>query len=141
MKLHQLHSELESAQDACSATCLKSGGCDATCCQPGKTGGEPSVTNSEIKLIEDYLVRHPGFIFYEGGHAACKFLGEDGKCKIYPVRPIDCRVHFCSGEAMDSTDNPSIDGLVCDYHDAHITDYLDSALLSSHVFPGESAGS
>lgn len=137
MQLQDLYCEIQSAQEDCSITCLKSGGCDASCCRPDEIGGEPSVTRGEIELIDKYLEEHPGFIFSEAGESACKFLDVEGRCKIYPVRPIDCRVHFCSNETMTSEGNPRIDSLVFAYHDSHTADFEHSILLSSHDFSGE----
>lgn len=137
MQLQDLYSEIQSAQEECSIACLKSGGCDASCCRPDIIGGEPSVTRDEIALIDQYLKKHPGFIFREAGDSACKFLDAQGRCKIYPVRPIDCRVHFCSNESMTSEGNPRIDSLVFVYHDSHAVDFEHSTLLGSHAFLGE----
>lgn len=139
MKLQELYIEIQSTQEDCSTACLKSGGCDASCCQPDKIGGEPSVTRGEIELIDKYLMAQPNFIFHEAGESACKFLNAAGKCKIYPVRPIDCRVHFCSNEAMTSEGNPRINNLVYAYHESHAEDFSHSTLVSCHAFSEENA--
>lgn len=114
--------------------CKKQNGCDSACCSFATMGGEPSVTEPEINLINDYLEALGQFTFYESGRACCKFLGSDGKCKIYSVRPIDCRLHFCASDAMESQDNLEVEDLVSNYHDRHQLSYYHGKLIDSCSF-------
>ena len=42
-------------------------------------------------LVRDHLVVDDGWITLKPDLPACQFLDEDGRCGIYPVRPIQCR--------------------------------------------------
>lgn len=132
--LHKLFGKLSERQRACSMKCEKSKGCDSSCCSLATMGGEPNVTGDEIELINAHLKTLGDFMFYEAGHNACKFLDTDGKCKIYPVRPIDCRVHFCGSEAMESQTNKGIDNLLGDYHERHESSFYNAMLIDSCKF-------
>lgn len=133
-ELQKLFKAISEGQESCSMKCEKRGGCDATCCSFATMGGEPTVTQPEKDLIDSYLESLGGFTFHEAGSTACKFLGPDGKCKIYPVRPIDCRLHFCASEAMESQTNVEVEGLVNDYHERHRLSYYHGKLIDSCAF-------
>jgi len=137
MQLTDLHARMQQLQAQGGSSCHKRGGCDARCCRFDLMNGEPSVTAPEIALIDAYLAAHEGMTFSETGNLACKFLGKDGLCKIYQVRPIDCRIHFCADQAMSSGDSELTDQLVFDYHNEHAEAAENATLISSHVFRGE----
>ena len=85
-------------------------------------------------MINDYINKSIPFQIYQAGTQCCKFLTTDGKCSIYSVRPIDCRVHFCSGADMASIDNTETDELVNTYHMEHEQEFLDSKLIDDISF-------
>ncbi len=111
--------------------------CNAECCRPSVIGGEPGVTYPEIELVNSFLAKHREFRFYEAGRDCCKFLGQDGQCRIYAVRPIDCRVHFCKDDSLQSQSNREISELVGDYHSRHEAVFLETELIDSFRFSGE----
>lgn len=117
--------------------CGRSDKCNSDCCRPSVSGGEPGVTLPEIKLINSFLAKQRGFRFYEAGSASCKFLGKDGKCRIYAVRPIDCRVHFCKDDSLASQSNREAANLVADYHSRHESAFMETELIDSFRFSGE----
>lgn len=135
VELKQLFSSIARAQTSCAMTCKKSSGCDASCCYISKMGGEPNLTSIEVALINDHLTNQPDdFQFYESGTDSCKFLGTDGKCKIYSARPIDCRTHFCSSETMESQNQEQVADLVNDFYLRHEEAYYHSELMYSCWF-------
>lgn len=99
--------------------------------------GEPSVTASEIEFINRTLRAAGEFTFHESGKLGCKFLSRYGKCKIYESRPIDCRVHNCADEDMRSASTADIDELIDRYYADSEQEYMNSVLISSHLFFGE----
>lgn len=129
-----LFKDISELQDSCSMQCEKTSACDSTCCSMSTMGGEPSVTEDEAKLINAYLKSIGSFAFYESGRDSCKFLGANGRCKIYTVRPIDCRIHFCASNRMESQDNDAVDGLVSDYHERHEASFYNASLIDSCKF-------
>lgn len=100
-------------------------------------GGEPGVTRPEIERINSFLAQNKGFRLYEAGSDCCKFLGNDGRCRIYAVRPIDCRVYFCRDDTLESQPNREASDLVDDYHSRHEAAFLDTELIDSFRFLGE----
>lgn len=114
--------------------CEKRNGCDASCCSIGTMGGEPSVTAQETDLINGYLEGLGSFNFYQAGRDSCKFLDAYGRCRIYPVRPIDCRLHFCASESMESQSDEAVESLVSNYHQRHQDSYFDSQLIDTCKF-------
>jgi Fe-S-cluster containining protein len=100
-------------------------------------GGEPGVTRPEIESISSFLAKHRGFRFYEAGGDSCKFLNKSGQCRIYAVRPIDCRVHFCKDDSLESKSNREVSNLVGDYHSLHKAAFMETELIDSEWFPGE----
>jgi len=117
--------------------CGRTDKCNAECCQPAGKGGVPGVTPPEGKLINSFLAKQKGFKFYEAGNDSCKFLGKDGKCRIYAVRPTDCRVHFCKNDLLESDSNCEISNLVDDYHAQHEAAFMATELIDSFRFLGE----
>ena len=111
-------------QYSCKAGCF-------ACCRSGLT-----VTNIEKEHIKSWLLSHPALIQElkklqdDPPHAGaqCRLLNKDGRCTIYPVRPIVCRSHGApirfkvndgSGEtALDvcplNLENISLDQLAAD---------------------------
>lgn len=137
MTLENLWTSLADMTARSGMTCGRSADCHAECCHPAFTGGEPGVTPPEIALINSFLAKHKGFRFYEAGASACKFLGKNGKCRIYAVRPIDCRVHFCKENSMASQSNCRLTNLVQDYHAQNESLFLATELIDSYRFSGE----
>lgn len=137
MTLEKLWTRLAYMTARAGMKCERSATCNAQCCRPSFTGGEPGVTAPEIALINSFLADHKGFQFYEAGIEACKFLDKNGKCRIYAVRPIDCRVHFCKGETMESQSNGRISNLVADYHGRNEALFMATELIDSFKFLGE----
>lgn len=133
-ELQNLFTEISKRQNACAMQCEKRNGCDSSCCSLATMGGEPSVTVDELRLINDHLKTLDDFTFYEAGESACKFLDADGRCKIYPVRPIDCRIHFCGSEGMESQSNKNLDNLLGDYHERHETAFYNAMLIDACTF-------
>ncbi len=127
--LMQLFQGIASLQSNCGMRCLREGGCSGACCYVSKMGGEPNLTASEVDLINSHLKTLNNFTFYDSGTDACKFLGADNKCKIYAVRPIDCRTHFCDGEVMTSQAHDGVDDLVHAYHQRHEASFYNSELM------------
>lgn len=117
--------------------CIRYDRCNSNCCRPAIGGGEPGVTLPEIALINNFLAKNSGFQFYEAGNDFCKFLGKNGKCRIYEVRPIDCRIHFCKDDSMASQLNEEVSNLVEDYHFQHESEFMATELIDSFKFPGE----
>lgn len=133
-ELQRLFTAISEGQEACAMQCGKRNGCDATCCSFATMGGQPIVTEPERNLINSYLESLGGFTFHEAGKTACKFLGPDGNCKIHPVRPIDCRLHFCASDAMESQTNVEVEARVSDYHERNPLSYYHGKLLDSCTF-------
>jgi Fe-S-cluster containining protein len=141
MNLPVLFAELQAVQKRCGVTCQKGDGCDGQCCRLDLGNGEPSITATESELINQKLRTLDSFTFHEAGNLACKFLSRQGKCKIYEVRPIDCRAHFCADEDMRSAKAADVDALLDKYYAENDHEYLNSVLLSSHLFFGEKSNS
>jgi Fe-S-cluster containining protein len=137
MTLETLWDSLADVQSRSGMTCERSGGCDSVCCRPSAIGGEPGVTPPEIERINRYLRNLGQFRFYEAGREYCKFLDRNRRCGIYTVRPIDCRVHFCKDDSLESQPNRQVTDLVDDYHSRHEAAFLDTELIDSCVFLGE----
>lgn len=137
MTLQNLWDRLEDIAARSGIKCGRSDQCNAECCRPCVSGGEPGVTHAEIALINLFLAKQREFRFYEAGSASCKFLGKDGKCRIYPVRPIDCRVHFCKKDSLASQPNREAADLVADYHSRHESAFMTTELIDSVRFAGE----
>ncbi len=137
MTLEDLWSRLATLEAESGIKCGRSGKCNSDCCRPSVGGGEPGVTPPEIELIHRFLVKQGNFRFYEAGSDSCKFLGKNGKCRIYPVRPIDCRVHFCIDESLASQPNHKAADLVADYHSCHETAFSNTELIDLFKFHGE----
>lgn len=138
MSLDELFEGLARLQAQGAMACDRAGGCDASCCWPALAGGEPSVTASELRAIDRHLATRGAFPFYAAGAGACKFLGADGRCGIYEVRPIDCRVHFCAKGSLASRDDPGIAALVAAYHARREGEFMASERLDAVRFHGES---
>lgn len=117
--------------------CGRTDKCNSDCCRPSISGSEPGVTRPEIELINGFLAKHKGFRFYEAGSESCKFLGKNGKCRVYAVRPIDCRVHFCKDDSLASQANREAVNLVADYHSRHEAAFMETELIDSFRFSGE----
>lgn len=137
MTLENLWDRLADVTDISGLKCGRGAECQAECCRPSFTGGEPGVTPPEIALINSFLATQEGFRFYEAGEEACKFLDKKGKCRIYAVRPIDCRVHFCKEDSMESQSNDELFNLVADYHSQHKELFMATELIDSCRFSGE----
>ncbi len=137
MTLEVLWSRLADIAAKSGMKCGRSDKCNAECCRPSVSGGEPGVTHPEIELINSFLAKHRGFRFYEAGIDSCKFLGKNGKCRIYAIRPIDCRVHFCKDESLASQSNRNASNLVEDYHSRHEAEFMETELIDSFRFSGE----
>lgn len=137
MTLENLWAGLTAITASSGMKCGRSAECHAECCHPSFTGGEPGVTPPEIALINSFLAQHTGFRFYEAGADACKFLDKNGKCRIYSVRPTDCRVHFCREDSMESQSNAELSDLVADYHARHEALFMATELIDSCRFFGE----
>jgi Fe-S-cluster containining protein len=116
-------------------------GCSHCCRQP------VGVSGYEVRAIERFTGRkailqgrggipHPGLpeaLRTRFTGQACTFL-EAGRCAIYPVRPIACRLHhslMSSAEPCDTARNP-------DMHVASLNLPLDPIL--AHVFRAEDRG-
>ncbi|MDA0748445.1 MAG: YkgJ family cysteine cluster protein [bacterium] len=137
MTLEVLWSSLADIESRSEMKCERSDGCNGKCCRPSAIGGEPGVTPPEIERINTFLAEYSGFQFYEAGRDHCKFLGEDGQCRIYAVRPIDCRVHFCKNDSMESQSNREVSNLEGDYHSQHEAAFMETELIDSFKFSGE----
>ena len=137
MTLEKLWARLADITARFGMKCGRSAECHAECCHPSFTGGEPGVTPPEIALINNFLAKHKGFRFYEAGEDACKFLDKNEKCRIYAVRPIDCRVHFCKQDSMSSQSNCDLTKLVADYHAQYEALFMATELIDSFRFTGE----
>ena len=140
MTLELLWSKLADIEAKSGMQCGRTGKCNADCCRPSIMGGEPGVTPPEIALINSFLTKQRGFRFYEAGRDGCKFLGKNGLCRIYPVRPIDCRVHFCKDDSLQSQANPEVANLVAEYHSRHEAAFMATELIDSFRFLGEQQG-
>jgi Fe-S-cluster containining protein len=137
MTLEVLWDRLADITTKTGMKCGRSDKCNSDCCRPSNSVGEPGVTRPEIKLINRFLAKQRGFRFYEAGSDCCKFLGKDGKCLIYTVRPIDCRVHFCKDDSLASQSNRSASILVEDYHARYEVEFMATELIDSFTFLGE----
>lgn len=137
MTLKFLWSKLAAMEAKSGMKCGRSAKCNSDCCRPSISGSEPGVTPPEIKLIDSFLAKHRGFRFYEAGDNACKFLGKNGRCRIYAVRPIDCRVHFCIDDSLASQPNRKVSTLVDNYHSRHNVEFMETELIDSFRFLGE----
>lgn len=137
MTLEFLWEKLADITTKSGMKCGRSGQCNADCCRPSVSGSEPGVTPPEIELINGFLAKQRGFRFYEAGEDSCKFLDKNGKCRIYAVRPIDCRVHFCIDDSLASRPNHNAANLVEDYHARHDVEFMETELIDSFKFSGE----
>lgn len=137
MTLEALWERLADITAKTGMKCGRSDKCNSDCCRPPISGGEPGVTRLEIKLINRFLAKQRGFRFYKAGSDSCKFLGKNGKCLIYAVRPIDCRVHFCKDDSLTSQSNRSASTLVEDYHARYEVEFMATKLIDSFKFLGE----
>jgi len=56
----------------------------------------PSLQAAVADLLEQYCTRspHTGSYMLTGNDGGCPFLGEQGACTVYVVRPLLCRVFF-----------------------------------------------
>lgn len=88
-------------------------------------------------MINRFLAKKKAFQFYEAGRACCKFLSENGRCRIYAVRPIDCRVHFCKDDSFESQSNSDVSNLVEAYHSEHEAAFMETELIDSVLFEQE----
>ncbi|HIJ90621.1 MAG: YkgJ family cysteine cluster protein [Desulfobulbaceae bacterium] len=138
MTLKILWARLADIEAKSGMKCGRPGKCNADCCHPSIMGGVPGVTPPEAELINSFLATQQGFRFSEAGEDGCKFLGKDGLCRIYSVRPIDCRVHFCKENSLESQPNPEIVHLVAEYHSRHEAAFMETELIDSFRFLGES---
>ena len=137
MTLKVLWGRLADIEAKSGMKCGRPDECNAECCNPSVIGGEPGVTLPEIELINRFLAEHRGFRFYEAGRDCCKFLGKNGQCRIYAVRPIDCRAYFCKDDSLESQPNREVSNLVEDYHSRHDAMFLETELIDSFRFLGE----
>ncbi len=138
MTLETLWARIAEIDAGSGLKCGRSEGCDGACCRPSAIGGEPGVTRPEIERINSYLAGREGFQFYEAGRDCCKFLGVNGRCRIYPVRPIDCRVHFCRDDSFASQPNCDVSDLVHHFRARDEAEYMATELIDSVEFLGES---
>ncbi len=137
MTLEALWSKLADIEARSGIGCARADACNGECCRPAAMGGEPGVTRAEVERINSLLADLEGFRFYEAGRDCCKFLGKNGRCRIYAVRPIDCRVYFCKDDTLESQRNGEASDLVDDYHSRHEAAFLDTELIDSSRFLGE----
>ena len=65
-------------------------GCQACgeCCNEGVT-----ITKAEISIIKGFCQRLGISIGMSPDGRTCPALGEDGRCQIYEVRPVGCRLY------------------------------------------------
>ena len=137
MTLEALWARLADLEARSGIRCGRSEKCNADCCRPSVIGGLPGVTPPEIALINRFLATCRGFRFHEAGKDACKFLGANGLCRIYAVRPIDCRAHFCTADSVASQPNREVAALVEEYHSRHAAAFMETELIDSCRFFGE----
>ncbi len=137
MTLEVLWGRLADIEAKSGMKCGRPGKCNAECCRPSVIGGEPGVTPPEIEMVNRFLAKNRGFQFYEAGRDFCKFLGKNGQCRIYAIRPIDCRVHFCKDDSLESQSNSDVSNLVGDYHSRHEAAFMETELIDSFRFLGE----
>ncbi len=137
MTLEALWEKLADITAQAGMKCGRLDKCNSNCCRPSISGSEPGVTHPEIELINSFLAKQREFRFYEAGSNSCKFLGKNDKCRIYAVRPTDCRVHFCKDDSFASQSNRSASSLVEDYHAQHEVEFMATELIDSFKFRGE----
>lgn len=137
MPLKTLWEQLADITTKSGMQCGRSDACNSDCCRPTVSGSEPGVTPSETAIIDSFLLRQREFRLYEAGYDSCKFLDKNGKCRIYAVRPIDCRTHFCKDDSLASQSNHDISTLVEDYHARHEAGFMATELIDSFKFHGE----
>ena len=46
---------------------------------------------SEAEFRTTYCTEEDGWTVLRPGHEVCPFLGEENRCRVYPVRPMQCR--------------------------------------------------
>ena len=52
----------------------------------------PFLGLSRREFLERHCTKEPGsFVSLRMDQPSCPFLGEDSRCRIYPVRPLQCR--------------------------------------------------
>ena len=61
-------------------------------------GENPVSTNEQFELLKKWDKKYynfiPNGIAHDGAlYFKCKFLKDDGKCKVYPIRSISCRMY------------------------------------------------
>ncbi len=137
MTLEVLWKKLADITARAGMKCGRLDTCNSNCCRPVISCSEPGVTHPEMELINNFLAKQREFRFYESGNNSCKFLGKNDKCRIYTVRPIDCRVHFCKDDSFASQSNHSASNLVADYHARHEIEFMSTELIDSCKFLGE----
>lgn len=71
--------------------------CDSSteCCRFAVTGREPYLTEAEWQVVAGELARQGRRVPAPRDDRVCAFLGEDGRCMIYPARPLGCRTFYC----------------------------------------------
>jgi Fe-S-cluster containining protein len=71
----------------------------ADCCHFARTGREPYLWPNEWALLERGIaargLRSRALAVIREDERACRLLGADGRCTVYPVRPFGCRTFFC----------------------------------------------
>lgn len=72
--------------------------CSTECCRFGLTGREPWLTRAEFELVEAWikaqgrrLPKPP-----DATDGRCALLTAEGRCSVYPARPLGCRTYFCA---------------------------------------------
>lgn len=83
-KVEAFHSRVRGRYGVTGITCHS--GCDA-CCQEGLT-----VTALEASMIRAFLATH-GPLRAAPRLGGCAALDAEGRCTIYPARPLVCRAH------------------------------------------------
>lgn len=92
------------------------------CCRFAVTGREPYLTHAEWQLLVVETKRQgrklPAVPDDDDGR--CAFLNEQGRCRVYAVRPLGCRTFFCErASGPHPLDKAALQTVARDLSDVH----------------------
>lgn len=133
MQIHKLWKKIADYQKDKNFLCGKSGGCNSSCCKFTISNIQPTISPLEKLLIENYC-KDNNLYFQSHSISKCQFLNDDGLCQIYPVRPIDCRFHYCRDDDYNPIEDAYIIDLIEEYFNDNPVEFTNSDYLRTIRF-------
>lgn len=87
------------------------------CCQFGLTGREPYLTEAEWLVLEAEVKRQGRRLPAARPDRVCPFLTGEGRCSVYPARPLGCRTFFCHRASGPRTPRAALTSLARELED------------------------